>query len=96
MSSGTLWDDFDMSQKYRAETIAFMRHSLGLSTERTGTEERPVSKIISNFQIGADGICRTYNTGKSPQPNIRAEAEMITSMQSSEKDLQNTSKFSSA
>ena len=63
MDNGSLWDDFERSQTYRAETLGYVRLCLGLPCENCWTEAKAPTKIIRNFDIVGSAIRNTYTTG---------------------------------
>lgn len=58
---GTLSGDFQAAQKYRDETIRYIKWCLGLSTEKV---EVPENKIIAFFKIIGDAVCDSFSVGK--------------------------------
>jgi hypothetical protein len=60
-TTGTLTDDYDASQEFRRQTIAYLEQCLELST----CEEHliPASAIIRSFRVIGDALCADYNMG---------------------------------
>ena len=63
MDDGSLWNDFERSQAYRAETFDFVRLCLGLSSGECWKDGKPSSIIIRNFDMIGMAIRNVYNIG---------------------------------
>ena len=63
MDDGSLWDDFERSQSYRAETMDYVRLCLGLSDSRNDSKVHLVPKIICNFEVIGKAIRDAYSRG---------------------------------
>ena len=64
MDDGSLWDDFERAQAYRAETILYVRLCLGLSSGEHWNGTKPSSIIIRNFDMIGKAIRDVYNIGE--------------------------------
>lgn len=73
MDDGGFWDDFERSQKFRAETLRYVRACLGLSTEKRC--EKP-SRIVGNFKIIGNAIRDAYNIGAKTVPPLASSIDV--------------------
>ena len=64
MDNGVLWNDFELSQIYRAETLDYCRFCLGLSNGQCWSGQEPSSTIIRNFNEIGKAIRDVYNMGQ--------------------------------
>jgi len=64
MDDGSLWDDFERAQAYRAESLDYVRFCLGLSSGQCCIGAEPSSTIIRNFNIIGMAIRDVYNIGE--------------------------------
>ncbi len=64
MDDGSLWNEFERSQSYRAKTLDHVRLCLGLSNEKGWKGAQPSSVIIRNFDVIGKAIRDVYNIGR--------------------------------
>ena len=63
LSTGSLWDDVDSYQSYRAETLDYVRLYLGLSCDRDRRSVKPSLQIIRGFEVIGKALRNVYNVG---------------------------------
>lgn len=59
LSDGAMWDEFGAAQSYREQTIAYVRYSLGIDSERPDVE----NPIILNFEPIGSAVKERYTLG---------------------------------